>query len=169
MIQGCLLIVAALAFWRWPPVKRWIGRMPAAHRAFFFVLLGGMIAGNFAPDSRTWFPFVKWDIFGYLREEDPVTCREFWAVAASGRGVRLLAEQLFPSIVQFDPPLRNDSAAMTDLVEALAREYNRLHANDPVRQVDLVEIAVRLHPAGPGERPSCEILRHYEISSVPSL
>ena len=169
MIEACLLIVATLAFRCWPPIKQWLGRMPATHRAVLFLVLGGMVLGNFAPDSRTWFPFVKWDIFGYLREEDPITCREFWAVTSAGRGVRLLAEQLFPSIVQFDLPRRNDSAAMTDLVEALAREYNRRHANDPVRQVDLVEIAVKLHPARPGERPACEILRHYEISSVRSL
>jgi hypothetical protein len=164
-IQVFLLAATIVCFARWPPMVRWFGRMPLLHRSIFCFLLGGMICGNFALDRRAYFPFIPWDIFGFLREEDPITCREFWAATASGKGVRLLAEQLFPSLVQFDPTPQNESAAMTHLVEALADSYNAQHPDDPIRQVDLVSIAVRLHPAGAGDRPSCTILRHYEISS----
>jgi hypothetical protein len=168
-IQFYLLAAAAVAFWYWPPAALWIGRMPFVHRLIFVAMLGGMIYGNFALDGRRYFPFVTWDIFGFLREEDPITCREFWAVTASGKGVRLIVEQLFPSIVQCNLPTSNDAIEMTHLVEALADRYNRLHEDDPVRQVDLVSIAVRLHPATPAGPPQCDILRHYEISSGHSL
>jgi hypothetical protein len=144
---------------------RWIRRMPLAHRVVFFIAVGAMLAGNFARDSRAFFPFVQWDIFAFAREEDPITCREFWAATASGGGVRLLAEQLFPSIVQFNPPAQDHSPAMTHLVEALANQYNRQHPRDPVRQVDLVSVAVKLHPGAPPAPPACRILAHYEISS----
>jgi hypothetical protein len=105
-----------------------------------------------------------------------VTCRQFLATTASGKKVRLLAEQLFPSIVQIDemenlddpryfPPDTTDRLAL-----ALAKAYNDRHADDPVRQVDLVVLAVQLHPPATESRalPSCELLKHYEISLAPS-
>jgi hypothetical protein len=163
--QAYLLIVILVAFRHWPPLARWVEGMPTGHRAVFFAMVLGMIAGHFSLNGRTYFPFVAWEIFPFVREEDPVSCREFVATTANGKSVRLLAEQLFPSIVQFNPPVDNDSAAMTDLVHALAKVYNQQHADDPVRRVDLVRVAVQLHHPVP---PSCEYLKSYAISSDPS-
>jgi hypothetical protein len=168
--QAYLLIVLLFAFRYWPPMVRWAGRMPIPHRIIFGLILAGMIVGHFTLHARTFFPFVAWEIFPVAREEDPVTCREFIATTASGRNVRLLVEQLFPSIVQFNPPEDNDSPAMTRLVQTLAQAYNQRHANDPVQRVDLMLLAVKLHPSETESRalPSCELLKHYDISSAPS-
>jgi len=162
--QVAALVVIVLGLRYAPPMARWFMTLPIPHRAVFLLLLGGMIAGHFAFDTRTYFPFVTWEIFPQAREEDPVTCREFMATTASGKSVRLLVEQLFPSIIQFNPPADKESGVMTSLVNALAAEYSRRNPADPVRCVDLVEMAVKLH----GETPSCQLLKRYEISSGPS-
>jgi len=86
--------------------------------------------------------------------------------------VRLLAEQQFPSLVQIDriEDLDNPKdypAGTTDaLAAALAKMYNAHHAADPVRQVDLMEMAVDLHPPENESRdePSCELLKSYDVS-----
>ena len=171
--QALLLILILRAFCYWPPMVRLFASMPVPHRIVFGVLLGAMILGHYTLSARTYFPYVAWEIFPFVREDDPVTCREFIATTESGRKVRLLVEQLFPSIVQFNPPLDRDGnplPAMEPLVQALARVYNAHHAGDPVRQVDLMIMAVKLHPSGNESRaqPSCELLQHYDISSSPS-
>jgi hypothetical protein len=59
---------------------------------------------------------------------------------------------------------------MADLARTLARAYDRAHAQDPVRRVDLMRIAVPLHPPLPVPRPfpSCELLKSYDLSSARS-
>jgi hypothetical protein len=168
--QAVLLVIIVRAFCYWPPMVRWVGRMPVPHRVVLAVIVAGMIVGHFTLQGRTFFPFVAWEIFPVAREEDPVTCREFIATTASGKNVRLLVEQLFPSIVQFNPPADNDSPAMARLVQTLAQAYNQRHANDPVQRIDLMLLAVKLHPSETESRalPSCELLKHYDISSAPS-
>jgi hypothetical protein len=56
---------------------------------------------------------------------------------------------------------------MEPLVQSMARVYNEHHGGDPVRQVDLMIMAVQLHPPASESRalPSCELLKHYAISS----
>ncbi len=164
--QICALAAIALGFRYAPPVTGWLARLPVPHRVVFALLIAGVIAGHFTFDGRKYFPFVSWEIFSIMREEDPVTCREFAAVTASGKNVRLLVEQLFPSIVQFNPPADNESAAMTRLVDALRKAYDGRHPGDPVRRVDLVRISVRLQPGG--NPPSCELLKRYDFSPAPS-
>jgi hypothetical protein len=163
--QAYALIALLLAFRFSPPVSHWLENMPKEHRLVLALLLGGLIVGHFTLQPYKFFPFVSWEIFPFVREEDPVTCRQFQATTASGKSVRLLAEQLFPSIVQFNPPAENDSPAMTHLVQSLAGMYNRHHPGDPVRRVDLVQVSIPLHSA---KFPPCELLNHYEISSAPS-
>jgi len=168
--QAYLLLAVLLGFRYWPPVIRWVAGMPGAHRIVFGLLVGGMIIGHFTLDSRKYFPFVAWAIFPVAREEDPVTARELIGVTASGRSVRLLAEQLVPSIVQIDSlnnAQRFPPATLEHLVHALAKLYNRHHADDPVRQVDLMVMAVKLHTSPHESRnaPSCELLKRYDISS----
>jgi hypothetical protein len=169
--QALLLILILRAFCYWPPMVRLVASMPVPHRVVFGLLLGAMMLGHYTLNSRAYFPYVAWEIFPFVREDDPVTCREFIATTASGRKVRLLVEQLFPSIVQFNPPLDregNPLPAMEPLVQALARAYNGRHADDPVRHVDLMVMAVKLHPPAAESRaqPSCELLRPYDISSA---
>jgi hypothetical protein len=164
--QAYLLIVIVVAFRHWPPMRRWLARMPLFHRVAFGMIVGAMVAGHFSVHSRTYFPFVSWEIFPFVREEDPVSCREFLATTTSGKSVRLLVEQLFPSIVQFDPP-PTDSPAMTHLVHVMATVYNQRHAADPVERVDLVRLAVKLHPSAneSGDPPACEFLKTFDTSS----
>jgi hypothetical protein len=174
--QALLLILVLRAFCYWPPLVRWLSTMPVPHRAVLGVILAGMILGHYTIDSRHYFPFVAWEIFPFVNERDPVTCRQFIATTASGKQVRLLTEQLFPSIVQIDPVEEFDNPdhyppGTTDrLIRAMAKVYNEQHAADPVRQVDLVLVSVRLHPPATGARtlPSCELLKRYDISSAPS-
>ena len=165
--QAYLLIILLLGFRYWPPMGRWMGRMPAVHRAAFGVLVGAMILGHFTLSSRKYFPYVAWAIFPRVREDNPVSCREFLATTASGKSVRLLVEQLFPSIVQFNPPVDNDSTAMTDLVRTLVNAYDARHASDPVQRLDLVLVAVKLHPSADESHspPSCQLLKSYVFSS----
>jgi len=165
--QAYLLIIILLAFRYWPPMIRWVASMPVPHRAVFGLLIGGMILGHYTLNARAYFPYVAWEIFPFVHEDNPVTCREFIATTADGGKVRLLAEQLFPSIVQINPLDSYSPEATEHLARALAKVYNEHHADDPVRQVDLFVMAIRLHPPANESRaqPSCELLKHYDISS----
>jgi len=171
--QAYLLIIILFAFRYWPPMLRWIASMPVPHRVVFGVLIGAMILGHYTLNGRTFFPYVVWEIFPFAHEDDPVTCREFIATTESGNKVRLLVEQLFPSIVQIDPldsldnPKLYPPGTTEHLARALAKAYNEHHADDPVRRVELFVVAVKLHPPANESRaqPSCELLKHYDISS----
>jgi len=165
--QACLLIFVLRAFCYWPPMVRWVTSMPVPHRAVFALLIGGMVLGHYTLNGRTYFPFVVWEIFPFVHEDDPVTCREFIATTASGAKVRLLVEQLFPSIVQVNPLDSYSPEATEHLARALAKIYNERHTDDPVRQVELMVMAVKLHPPANESRaqPSCELLKRYNISS----
>jgi hypothetical protein len=168
--QAYLILVMLLAFRYWPPMVRWMTVMPVIHRVVFGVLVGALILGHLTLRSPAFYPYIAWEIFPFVSEENPVNCRELIATTASGKKVRLLVEQLFPSIVQFNLP--NDAdyerpGATERLAASLARIYNEQHASDPVRGVDLVLMAVNLHPST-GEsshQPSCELLQHYDVSS----
>jgi hypothetical protein len=166
--QLALLLILVRAFCRWPDMSRWVAAMPMPHRIVFGVLIGATILGHYSFSSRTFFPFVEWHIFPAVREDDPVTCREFIATTASGKKVRLLVEQLFPSIIQLDVLDKYPPSAIDPLVHAMAKVYNEQHADDPARQVDLMLMAVKLHPSTTELRaqPSCELLKHYDVSSV---
>ena len=76
----------------------------------------------------------------------------------------------FPSIVQFDLPAHDEPLKMERLVTVLAAEYNRHHAADPVREVDLMMMAVKLHlpPGQLRSQPSCELLQRFDLSPAPS-
>jgi len=165
--QAYLLLVILLAFRYWPPMIRWVASMAVSHRVVFGVLIGGMILGHYTLNGRTYFPFVVWEIFPFVNEQNPVTCREFIATTASGDKVRLLVEQWVPSIVQVNPLESYPPETIEHLARALAKIYNEHHAADPVRKVDLVLMAVQLHPPANESRaqPSCELLKHYDISS----
>jgi hypothetical protein len=173
-IRGIVLQIYALAalflgFRHCPPIPRLLERMPAYHRSVFFLLLAGVVIGHFTLSTRRYFPFVAWDIFAAVSEKSPVSCRELIGTTAEGKSVRLLVEQLFPSIIQFDLPPDDQPEKMESLVHALAKAYNERHAADPLRRVDLMLMAVELHPP-PLERrdqPSCELLQRYDISSAP--
>jgi hypothetical protein len=168
--QGFLLIIVLRGFCYAPQLRPWTAGMPVPHRAVFGVLIGAMILGHFTFDNRSYFPFVAWEIFPVVRENDPVVCPEMIATTAGGKQVRLLVEQLFPSIVQVDPldsPAHYPPDKLEELVRASARMYDELHPGDPILYVDLVDKAVRLHPP-PNELrtlPSCTLLKRYEISS----
>jgi hypothetical protein len=165
--QAYLLIAVLLAFRYWPPMIRWVASMPVPHRVVFGVLIGSMILGHYTLRGRTYFPYIAWEIFPFVHEDDPVTCREFIATTANGNKVRLLVEQLFPSIVQIDPLDGYSPEATEHLARALANVYNEHHAGDPVRQVELFVMAVKLHPPASEScaQPSCELLKRYDISS----
>ena len=165
--QAYLLIAILLAFRYWPPMIRWVTSMPVVHRVVFGVLIGSMILGHYTLNGRTYFPFVVWEIFPFVNEEDPVTCREFIATTAEGKKVRLLAEQLFPSIVQINPLDSYSPETTEHLARALAKVYNEHHAADPLRRIDLMVMAVKLHPPANESRtqPSCELLKRYDVSS----
>jgi len=168
--QAFLLIFVIRAFCYWPSMRGWIGAMPVPHKVMFFALIGSMIIGHFTLHNRTFYPYVSWFIFPNVREVDPVTCRELIATTTSGKKVRLLVEQVYPSIVQIYP-LDDQSHYPPDKLELLARamakSYSLRHANDPIKSIDVVTMAVQLHPPAGESRaePSCQLLKRYEISS----
>jgi hypothetical protein len=173
--QAYLTIVILLAYRYWPPMFRKVASMPVAHRVVFGVLIGAMILGHYTLNGRTYFPFVTWEIFPFVHEDDPVLCREFIGTPNEGPKVRLLVEQLFPSIVQIDPldildnPHYYPPGTTEALARTLAKAYNERHPDNPIWCVDLMQLAVKLHPP-PGEtrsQPSCELLQRYDISSAP--
>jgi hypothetical protein len=170
--QGLLVIIVLRGFCYAPQIKSWVTGMPPLHRVVLGCLTGAMILGHFTLDKRSYFPFVAWEIFPVVREEDPVVCPELIATTAGGKKVRLLTEQLFPSIVQIDP--LNDErfyppGRLEELVRATARMYGQLHPDDPVHYVDLMMVSVPLHPSPDELRnfPSYEWRKRYEISSAP--
>jgi len=174
-IRGVVFQVYALtaifiAFRACPPIKRWLPSTPIVHRIVFYLLLAAMVAGHFTLSTRRYFPFMAWDIFSSVSEQETVFDKELVGTTVSGKQVRLVVEQLFPSIIQFDMPPDNDPLTMNRLVAALAKEYNRHHAADPVREVDLMMMAVKLHlpPGQVRSQPSCELLQRFDLSPAPS-
>lgn len=174
-IHGIIFEIFALtalliAFRATPSVAHWLAGLPLIHRAIFYLLLAAVVAGHFTSNTRTYYPFVAWDIFAATSNQETVFDRELLGTTAHGKSVRLLVEQLFPSIVQFDLP-KNDPAKMDLLVAALAKAYNAQHGDDPVREVDLMLMAVKLHPKSgqSHNQPSCELLQRYDVSSAPSI
>lgn len=167
VLQAVALLVFFLGFRFCPPLTRWFVRMPALHRLAFSLLLGAVVIGHFSLTTYRYYPFVAWEIFSAVSEKDSVLCRELIGTTEQGKSVRLLVEQLFPSIVQFNLPPASEDQQMEKLVHALAQAYNANHAADPVRQVDLMLMAVDLHPSSREFRtePSCELLQRYDISS----
>ena len=168
--QLCMLLIIVRAFGYWLPMSRWLAAMPVPHRIVFGVLLGGMMLGHYTFNGRSFFPCVVWEIFPRAETHDTVTAREFIGKTAGGEKVRLLAEQQFPSIVQVDriedmPPQTTD-----DLAQTLAKMYNAHHPAAPVREVDLMEVAVNLHPSAneAHSEPSCELLKSYDVLLAPS-
>jgi hypothetical protein len=174
-IRGLILQIYAvtalfIAFRSAPPLVRWLAGLPLIHRSILYALLAAVVAGHFSLSTRRYYPFVAWDIFSAVSEQETVFCRELVGTTADGKSVRLLVEQLFPSVVQFDLPSKDEPEQMNSLVAALAKAYNARHAADPVREIDLMLMAVKLHPP-PGQshsQPSCELLQRYDISSAPS-
>jgi hypothetical protein len=166
--QAYLTIGMLLAFRYWPPMFRLVASMPVVHRVVFGALIGGMILGHYTLNGRTYFPFVVWAIFPHVEDKPgTVTAREFMATTANGARVRLIVEQLFPSLVQVDRLDTMSPELTAQLAHVLAKEYNKHHAGDPVRQVDLMDMTVLLHPPANESRaePSCELLKHYDVSS----
>jgi hypothetical protein len=153
-----------------PPIARWLAATPIVHRIILYALLIAVVAGHFKEDKTTYFPFVTWDIFSAVNEQETVFCDELVGTTASGKQIRLVVEQLFPSIVQFDLPAHDEPLKMERLVKVLAAEYNRHHAADPVREVDLFLMAVKLHlPPGQSRvQPSCELLHRFDLSPARS-
>jgi hypothetical protein len=153
-----------------PPVARWLAATPVAHRFIVYALLLAVVAGHFTLSTRRFFPFVAWDIFSSVSEQETVFCRELIGTTASQKKVRLLAEQLYPSIIQFDLPPSTQSAKLDRLVAAMAKTYDAQHAADPLREVDLMLMAVKLHqpPGQPRSQPSCELLQRFDLSPGPS-
>lgn len=166
--QAYLLIAILLAFRYWPPMKALVIMMPVAHRVVAAVLLGGMILGHYTLNGRTYFPFVVWAIFPHVEDKPSgVSAHEFIATTANGSRVRLIVEQLFPSLVQVDRLEDFPPDTTERLARALAKKYNQLHAGNPVRTVDLMAMSVPLHPRAGESRaePSCELLKQYDVSS----
>ncbi len=170
-IRGVLFQVYALAgillaLQHAPPVARWLAATPVAHRLIVYALILAVVAGHFTLSTRRFFPFVAWDIFSSVSEQETVFCRELIGTTASQKQVRLLVEQLYPSIIQFDLPPSTQSANLDLLVSAMARTYDAHHPADPLREVDLMLMAVKLHPP-PGQthrQPSCELLQRFDLS-----
>jgi len=166
LFQVYALAAILLALHHAPPVARWLSATPVAHRLVVYALILAVVAGHFTLSTRRFFPFVAWDIFSAVSEQETVFCRELIGTTASQKQVRLLVEQLYPSIIQFDLPPSTQSAKLDLLVSAMARTYDAHHANDPLREVDLMLMAVRLHPP-PGQthsQPSCELLQRFDLS-----
>jgi len=166
--QAYAMIAILLAFRYWPPMFRLVASMPAAHRVVFAGLIGGMILGHFTLNGRSYYPFIVWEIFPHAAETDgTVSAHEFIATTANGTKVRLIAEQLFPSLVQIDRVETMSPVLTEKLARVLAKKYNQFHADNPVRQVDLMNMVVQLHPPANESRaePSCELLKHYDVSS----
>lgn len=169
--QWFVVIGVVLAFRYWPPMFTWVRGMPGVHRTVFSVLLAAMILGHLTLRHAEWYPFEDWKIFPMAEHagDRTVHAREFIATTQSGREIRLITEQLFPSIIQirrlddFPPELASR------LAQSLAREYNRRHPADPVREVKLVAVSIPLHPdAGAPFPPPWQLLQSYDVSSAPS-
>ncbi len=169
LLQVYAVVALLIALRAAPPMARHLAGMPAVHRAIIYGLILAVVAGHFTLQQKRYFPFVVWDIFCAVSEQETVFCRELIGTTASQKKVRLLVEQLYPSIIQFDLPPRDQPDKLDLLVSALARTYNQQHPADPLREVDLMLMAVKLHPpAGESRQPSCEFLQRFDLSPGPS-
>ena len=169
VFQVYAVVALLIAMGTVPPIARHLAVMPLAHRGILYLLIVAVVAGHFTLQQKRFFPFVVWDIFAAVGKQETVFCRELIGTTASQKKVRLLVEQLYPSIVQFDLPPRDQPGNLDLLVSAMARNYNARHPADPLREIDLMLMAVKLHPP-PGQirQPSCELLQRFDLSPGPS-
>ena len=167
-----IFAVAAVlvALHRTPSISRWLAATPLPHRIVLYSLLAAVVAGHFTLQQKRYFPFIVWDIFSSVSDQETVFCRELIGTTSSDKQVRLLVEQLYPSIIQFDLPSDKEPAKLNLLVAAMVKTYNAQHPSDPLREVDLMLMAVKVH-LPPGEtrsQPSCELLQRFDLSPAPS-
>ncbi len=169
LLQVYAVAALLLALRASPPVARYLATAPVGYRAVLYALILGVVAGHFSLQKRSYYPFVVWDIFCAVSEQETVFCRELIGTTASEKKVRLLVEQIYPSIIQFDLPPRDQPEQLDLLVAAMAKTYNAHHPADPLREVDLMLMAVKLHPpTGESRQPSCEFLQRFDLSPGPS-
>jgi hypothetical protein len=169
ILQVYAVIALLIALRTAPPIARYLAGTPAAYRSIIYVMILAVVAGHFTLQQKRYYPFVVWDIFCAVNEQETVFCRELIGTTASQKKVRLLVEQLYPSIIQFDLPPRDQPGKLDLLVSAMARTYNAQHPADPLREIDLMLVAVKLHPPpGQTRQPSCEFLQRFDLSPDPS-
>jgi hypothetical protein len=143
-IRICFCLFSLLVFFlSVSSIRQFLSGMSWTHRLVVVALLGGIIWGHF--DRRNdYFPFVTWQLFSDARQDDPVVEDEFIGTTRDGKSVRLLVEQLFPSVTWFQIP--TDSVVRSHLARVLAERFNSSHA-DPVERIDLVRASAKLRPA----------------------
>ncbi len=171
-VINCEVWWIALAIGFLPPVFRLIKQMSPAHLVVMILCVGSFLVGHLWISSRATFPIMSWYIFTGPNDFDEVRCREMFGVFKDGKEKRLLVEQIFPSIVQFNLPIDSvdgkRSPSMPRIIFAIGAEYNRLHPDNPVIRVDLRELVVPVRPSSPEQKPSWTSLESYTISSDPS-
>jgi hypothetical protein len=105
-------------------VRQFLGGMSWVHRIVVAALFGCVIWGHF-DRQNVYFPFVTWQLFSDTRQDDPVVEDEFIGTTRSGKSVRLLVEQLFPSVTWFQIP--TDPEIRSRLAGVLAERFNSLN------------------------------------------
>lgn len=148
------LLLGAMLYWmlRAPLVGAAFGALPVSYRAGAAALLTALVVGLVGGTDGA-FPFTPWRMYaGDMRPGD-VNILRFIATTASGRSFRLDLDALIPVLgsqrlyqplalrarrIQREEEPARRAALLADqqaAFQALARLYNRRHADDPLTRI----------------------------------
>lgn len=143
-------------------VRPHLDALPRPHRAILAIFFALILAGHFANDTRTTFPFSAWSMYG--RPESPNTLEFYRSEGIDGslRRIVINEAELFPSIAgsaiaskvkrlaaqalapQHLPGQGPHQRRLTDWLRAVGDAYNQRHPERPVRAVELLRYSVSL-------------------------
>lgn len=148
-IAEAILLVAILAVpLGSPALVGVIRRTPIVQRAAFGSLAAAMLIGHFHGKIYDTFPFVEWDIYTYAPAGE-IRLFDYYAVRRDATEEHVVAADLFPVLrkklavhleqlaiaieAAADSTTRETlTRQYNGLLRAMARTYNREHADDPL-------------------------------------
>ena len=157
-VGEAILLVAILAVpLASPALVAIIRRTPIVPRGVFGGIAALMLIGHFHGKIYDTFPFVEWDIYAYAPAGE-IRLFDYYAVRRDATQEHLVPADLFPplrkklavhleqlatAIEAADPTSRDTLARQYDgLLRAMARAYNRAHADNPLSAIRIEQWTV---------------------------
>jgi len=152
-----LLLLLALA--RQPALRRRWQRLQRRQQVIAGACFALLLLGQFMPDSRWLYPFVRWSMFAE-RQPSESPYYEYVVHRADGTTTTLLAsgvpdaaallERLHPLALDADAatrglPTRAPEGLLADVLRAVAARHNRAHPGAAIDAIDVVRCTVPLH------------------------
>jgi hypothetical protein len=160
-LEVCIYLGLLLFVGFQKPIKSTLKALSLPYRVFLVTLVMLLIGGHLIDRGRETFPFVGWSMYARPAYGDP-QYYDYTMVSESGREMRLEVFRLsgslsyrlmFPlksmahNIAQTpEGPRRQEMVADYEVaLQAIARTYNRLNAEDPIQIIRVWHCTIPLH------------------------